>query len=268
MARRKKSNFTGPGRKLFSDEVVLDQNEDYHPSESDTSPSDLDENEVVISDCDEDVDEGADADPSESEGEEEEEEDDKESVEEVESDEEIGNDYVEVVDNETKKVTRKKSNIPEQVRRQKQKEGVLKDNRFEQSGKNGMLRAARVIKEHEANIGMAFSAVDMSDVGKRSLSAKTRKIKYKECANGMWEPTGKKTKKGKDIFRLIKNPTNNAPIKPCGCRICLRRADFRSYSQPDKPLKSNRSGLKRGFFKYGEGNVLGGEGDEKRVKTE
>ncbi|ATZ50654.1 hypothetical protein BCIN_06g01480 [Botrytis cinerea B05.10] len=270
--KKAKSNFTGPGRKLTSGEVIVNDNEDYYPSESDSSASDINEDEVVVSDCEDEVDAAADADPSESEGGGEEEggdeEEEFESAEEVQHDEALGEDYIETIDEVTKKVKRSKPEMSEEARKQKQKEGILGDDRYKQSMKNGMTRAARVIKEHEANIGRAFSAIDMSDVGKKSLSAKTREARYKLCANGMWEDSGKTTKKGKKIFRLVKNATNNAALKPCGCRICLKRADFRSYSKPDKPTKSTRSGLKRGFFKYGEGYILG-ESDrmDKRKKT-
>jgi hypothetical protein len=98
---------------------------------------------------------------------------------------------------------------------------------------------------------------DFSDASNDKLDSKAS-IKMIDCKNGTY--TSDKERNGQPSYKPI-TPSQLAEMDaagshPCNCEICAARA---RNGMEMKLAGSLRGGKKRGFYKYGEGQVLGEE---------
>ncbi|KAF7877220.1 hypothetical protein EAF04_000905 [Stromatinia cepivora] len=282
MPPKKKSNFGGAGRTLgATDEKLVSsdsEDDDYEYSSGSAVHSDEEEEDGEEEDREGRDGEGRDGegrdgegslidqDEVESEGDEEDEDAMDESgadlsANEIESSID-GGEYQEIVlpNGEIQRV--RTEGVPtEEVTT----ESLLKDERYTQSEMNGRLRFAAAVISAEANVGIPFSVIDMSDHGAKSQAAKTIKSLFRPCTNGEYVATGKKNKKGKPYYKKV--PGGPPKFDPsCQCKHCTKRRDFAGHLNDDSPAKTSRSGLKRGINKYGEGQMVGGAAPKKLKK--
>ena len=102
-------------------------------------------------------------------------------------------------------------------------------------------------KEENAKLKGNCPEIDCSDIS----NGETIRAEMAPCKNGRYVPF--LAEKG---MRYKELPEMRETNEDCDCEICLKRKEF---MMPDFPIGSTRSGARRGFYKYGDGHVLGGK---------
>jgi hypothetical protein len=189
-----------------------------------------------------------------------------------------GDDYYEVIDRKGNCIRMLKGGGDDDDDDEAMEARIQDDKRFDQQGQRrrysmGMTinRAVRIyrnrcglflahanIAEQAANAGADSKVLDFSDsVPEKSAGTK---IDMEPCSEGRFVAIRSKT--GKFQYQELQEAEitelgSLASDIKCSCRVCTRRRQNVGDRWTVYGRTESRSGLKRGFYKYGEGIVLG-----------
>jgi hypothetical protein len=111
---------------------------------------------------------------------------------------------------------------------------------------------------------MQSKIMDFSD--EAAEKSRGTKVKMERCTQGNFITT--RNENGKLQYKQLtqdqmKEMDLGSSKMECSCSVCSRRRAYEGDKWTDYGRTESRSGKKRGFYKYGEGQVLGEDEDKK-----